>query len=184
MTPTSPCTHIYAFKYLLSPCIHTHFQYRTIPPINYTKPEGSWKFKISWMFLKFWVTFRFFKSCINRSQNTKWKPKTYKMSTMNKIEIKKKAKIRGCMWCQLLYLIPGAILCLKFNYSDVTSMKPALPQSLSFFFLCWENLQKWKIYIRNTYVLNIFDPLPLYAPVRFCHDSSSPYLRTYFMDDP
>ena len=95
---------------------------------------------------------------------------------MNKVEIKKNsAKIKGCMWCQLLYIIPGAILCSKFNYSDVTSMKPPLPQSFSFCIFYRENLQKWKIYSRNAYILtSIQRLLPLYAPVRFRLDSCPP----------
>ena len=46
-----------------------------------------------------------------------------------------------------------------------------------------ENLQKWKKYTRNAYELIMFETL-LYVPVRFRHDSPSPYLRTYFNDDP
>ena len=40
-----------------------------------------------------------------------------------------------------------------------------------FIFLFYqENLQKRKIYIQNAYVVTRFNPLPLYAPVRFRHD--------------
>ena len=87
---------------------------------------------------------------------------------------------------QLLYLIPGAILCSKFNYSDVTSIKPFITSIIFIFLFYRENFQKWKIYSRNAYVLTRFNPLPflLYTPLRFCHDSPSPYLRTYFIDGP
>ena len=87
---------------------------------------------------------------------------------------------------QLLYLIPGAILCSKFNYSDVTSIKPFITSIIFIFLFYRENFQKWKIYSRNAYVLTRFNPLLflLYTPLRFCHDSPSPYLRTYFIDGP
>ena len=68
------------------PCVHTQFQYWILRPINYAKPKDPQNSNISWkIFNVFWITFRFFKWCINRSQNTKWKPKTWKGSTMNKV---------------------------------------------------------------------------------------------------
>ena len=93
---------------------------------------------MSWKFLSFWITFRFFKWCINRSENTKWKPKTYKGSR----DKNNNAKIKGCRWHQLLHLILKVILCSKFNYSDVTSIKPPLSQSFLFLFFYRENLRK------------------------------------------
>ena len=56
-----------------------------------------------------------------------------------------------------------------------------------FIFLFYqENLQKRKMYIQNAYVVTRFNPLPLYAPVRFRHDppSRSPTGVCTFMDGP
>ena len=88
------------------------------------------------------------------------------------------------MWCQLLYLIPGATLCSKFNYSDVTSLKPRLPQSFSFFFIekIFKNV-KCTVEMR-TYSPGLTHPSSCTHLYVFIMTPSSPYLRTYFMDGP
>ena len=48
---------------------------------------------------------------------------------MNKVEIKKTMQKSKNACNTFIYLIPGAILCSKFNYSDVTSVKPRLHKS-------------------------------------------------------
>ena len=75
--PPSPCAHMYAFKYPLPPSCVLTFNTEHYPLLI---TENRKVFKT-----QFWVTFWFFKWCINRSQNTKWKPKTYKGSKMNKV---------------------------------------------------------------------------------------------------
>ena len=68
------------------------------------------------------------------------------------------------MRCHLLYLIPGAILGSKFNYSDVYL------NHFHFFFI-------EKIFKNGKYTVQMrtYSPgknlLPLYAPVRFRDDS-------------
>ena len=71
------------------------------------------------------------------------------------------------MRCHLLYLIPGAILGSKFNYSDVYL------NHFHFFFI-------EKIFKNGKYTVQMRtyspgkNPLPLYAPVRFRDDSLPP----------
>ena len=103
---------------------------------------------------------------------------------MNKVEIKKTVKkIKEYMWCQLLYLIPGAILCSKFNYSDVTSVKPRLHKSFSFSFSSRKSLKMVNMQSKCVLTHQIWTSLPLYAHVRFLQDSTPPptCVRTLWM---
>ena len=104
-----------------------------------------------------------------------------------KIEIK--SKIKGCMWSQLFYSIPVAVLCSEFNYSDVTSMKPPLPESFSFFFFIKKVFKNGKYTVKmRTY--RVWHPTPpptpslCMHPYPFVMTPPFPYLRTYFMDSP
>ena len=75
---------------------------------------------------------------------------------------KNTAKIKGCMWYQLLYLIPGAIVCSKFDYSDFLSVKPPLPQSFSFFFFIEEIFKNGKYTVEmRTHSLGFNPPPPV-----------------------
>ena len=113
---------------------------------------------------------------------------------MNKVEIKRTMQKSKdvCMWCQLLYLIPGATLCCNYlcSYSDVKSVKPPLPQSFSFFFFIEKIFENGKYTVR-TYSPSLHSPPPLSpsSPVRTGTLLSwlpplSPYQRTHFMDGP
>ena len=89
------------------------------------------------------------------------------------------------MWCQLLYLIPGAILYSKFIYSDVTSVKLPFSQSFSFFFFMEKVFQNGKYTVEictHSPDLNSPPPIRTRTPSSWLHPS--PYLRTYFMDGP
>ena len=84
---------------------------------------------------------------------------------------KNNAKIKGSMWCQLLYLIPGAILCSKFKSSDVSSVKPPLLQSFSFLFFIEkiENIQSKCVRTHQ-----IWTPLPCTHPYALVMTPPSP----------
>ena len=73
------------------------------------------------------------------------------------------------------------LLCLKFNYSDVTSWN--LHCLIISIFLSLS--RNWKIYSRNAYVLTTFEPpSPCTHSYAFVMTPPSPYLCTYFMDGP
>ena len=89
------------------------------------------------------------------------------------------------MWCQLLYLIPGAILCSKSKYSNVTSMKSLLPQSfsfLSFFLRKSSKMENTQSNCVRTY--QFWSPSPCTHPCAFVMTPHSSYLRTQFLDGP
>ena len=66
--------------------------------------------------------------------------------------------------CDVNCLIPGAILCLKFNYSDVTSMKPPLPWSFSFFFFIEKVFENRKSTVEiRTYSAGLNPPSPVHS---------------------
>ena len=92
---------------------------------------------------------------------------------MNKVEIKRTMQKSKdvCMWCQLLYLIPGATLCCNYlcSYSDVKSMKPPLPQSFSFFFFIEKIFKNGKYTVEMRTYAPSLNPV---LPVRTCTLSS------------
>ena len=98
-----------------------------------------------------------------------------------KIEIKRTMQR---LRCQLFYLITGAILCSKFNYSDVKLLKPWLPLTCPFFFFLEKIFTNGKYTVKmRTYSLDL-NPLPLCAPARFPHESPSRFptcIRTLWM---
>ena len=87
--------------------------------------------------------------------------------------------------CLLFYLITGAILCSKFNYSNVKLLKHSLPQSYSFFFFIKKIFQNGKYTVEMRTYSPGLNPLLLNAPARFRHDSPSrPHtcVRTLWMN--
>ena len=80
---------------------------------------------------------------------------------MSKVDIKRTLQRSKDVCVQLLYLIPGATLCSKFNYSDATPMKPPLSQSLSFFFFMKKTLKNRKYTVEmRTYSPGLNPPPP------------------------
>ena len=99
---------------------------------------------------------------------------------MNKSRDKKNnAKIKGCMWCQLLNLILGAILHSKFHYSDVTLVKPYYLNHFHFSFLPRKSAKMKSIQSKCVHTYQVWTPFPLYATVSFCH--RGPLLHAYVL---
>ena len=104
---------------------------------------------------------------------------------MSKVDIKRTLQRSKDVCVQLLYLIPGATLCSKFNYPDAMPMKLPVSQSLSFFFFMKKILKNRKYTVEMRTYSPDLNPPPLHAPVCFRYDSPpSPYLRMCFMDSP
>ena len=194
-TPTPCFMHLCTFKYPLSPCVCADFQY-WILLIAYcflfvVSSSLSWKDSLDRGIFPHYSSIIFFfqiKKVRLREGSTyllQWNVFT---STFNrffyKIEIK--SKIKGCMWCQLFYSIPVAILCSKFNYSDVTSVKHPLPESFSFFFLSRKSskMENVKLKCILTYRVWLSPVFPCMHSYHFVMTVPSPHLHMYFMDGP
>ena len=84
------------------------------------------------------------------------------------------------MWCQLFYVIPGAVLCSKFHDSNVMSMKLALLNHFHFSFLSRKSSEMENIQSKCVRLHQVWTTLPVYTPVSaFVMTPLSFYLCTY-----
>ena len=110
------------------------------------------------------------------------KTKKHTKGVQQMIEIKR-ATQKSKALCDVNCFNSRSNLCSKSNYSDVTSVKPLLPQSFFFVFI-QKIFENWAYIIEVRAYSSGLTPLPLNTRTPLSYPHPLPYLRTYLMDGP